>query len=326
MGQYVLRRCLQAVPLLLVLTVVAFGLLELAPGDPAVKAAAADTGRIPDPAVVEQYRRDLRLDDPMAVRYLHWLGAAVRGNLGNSYSYRRPVSEVVADTLPPTILLVGLGMLLAWLLALIVGVSAGLRPASALSRGVGATLAVLVGTPTFVVALLALWLFTVEWRVFPTGGMTDAGAAVSPPQLARHVALPAAVIGVSYFGWYARVVEASVATVRSMPYVSVARAKGLPERLVTMRHIVRPALVPFVTQAGTSMGVLIGGAYAVEVVYSWPGLGRTALRAAQLEDYPLVIALVLVTGAVVIAGNLAADLLAAALDPRSSLRNQGEGA
>lgn len=324
MARYLLRRLLLALPALLLLVTVAFALLELSPADPAVKAATRGT-LLPRPEAVERYRQEFRLDEPVYVRYGYWLRGLATGDLGISWDTREPITHVLRTTLPRTLLLVGLGLLIAWMLALSLGTLAGIAPRSLFAHALNTLIAILVGTPTFVVALLALFVFAVHWRVFPTGGMVDAGSPTTIGQVARHVALPALVMGISYFGWYARVVAASVTDVSQRTYVTTARAKGLSALAVNGRHILRPALVPFMAQVGTSLSVLVGGSYAVEVVFSWPGLGREALRAARQEDYPVVMALVLVTGLVVIVGNLLADVIVALIDPRVRLERPHGG-
>lgn len=318
MTAYVVRRVITVIPFLLLLSVLTFALLELAPGDPAVKAAAR-SGTLPRAEDVAFYREMFHLDDPVHVRYLYWLGGVVQGDLGLSWDTREPISSVLLRTVPRSMLLVGLGFLIAWTFALVLGTLAGSRPTSAGTAVLDTVIAILVGMPVFVLALIALFLFSVHWQIFPTGGMVSTGSETTFGEVARHVALPAMVLGVSFFGWYTRVVAAGVTETRSRLFITTARAKGLPETLISRRHLLRPSLVPFINQVGSSLGALIGGAYAVEIVFSWPGIGRTAIRSAQIEDYPMVMALVLVTGTIVIFGNLLADIGVALVDPRVRL-------
>lgn len=312
---------MSALPVLLLLSVLCFGLLQTAPGDPAESLLRRGNLAPPPRAEVARLRVTLGLDDPLPVQYGRWLRDALRGDFGRSYSSGRPVRAVLRDVVPPTLLLLGVGFALAWSAALLLGVLSGSAPGSWRARVISGATVALLALPTFVVALIGLYLIAATWRLLPTSGMTDAGERVSVAQVVRHLALPALVLGVSYFGWYARVVDAAVGEVHGMMYIQFARARGLPPGLLMRRHVLRPALLPFVAQVGASFGALIGGAYAVEVIFAWPGAGRELVRAAASRDYPVVMALVLLSGLAVVLGNLAADLVCAVLDPR--LRQAG---
>jgi len=302
-----------------------FALFELAPGDPAVAALQRGAIGLPPSEQVAEMRRSMGLDDPLPVRYARWLGDAVTGDFGASHQSGRPVRDILRDVVPPTLLLMGCALLLAWTLALLLGSIAGAAPGTWRARAIGGVTVALFASPSFVVALLGLYLFCARWQLLPTGGMTDAGERVSAGQLVRHLILPVGVLAVSYFGWYARVVEAAVAETRGAMFVQYARARGLPPGMLLRRHIMRASLVPFVAQAGASFAALIGGAYAVEVIFSWPGAGREAVRAATTRDYPVLMALVLLSGMFVLLGNLVADLIVARLDPRVRLPGLGAG-
>jgi ABC-type dipeptide/oligopeptide/nickel transport system permease component len=317
---FVALRIAAALPVLFALAVLTFILQEAAPGDPAISAAqAASGGGFPRRELVERYRAEFHLDDPAIERFGRWLGGVAQGDFGDSLRTRRPVRDTVAEALPRTVILSGSGLLVAWLLAVVSGAWSGFHPRNPGTLAMNGLIAVLIGTPAFATALIALWLGGVELGWFPLGGITDAGADETVGQVARHAALPTMVLALSYFGWYARTIQVCVADVLQTEYITVARAKGLRTMVIARRHVLRLALIPFVTQAGASFGAVVSGAYAVEVVFSWPGLGRELVLSAQARDYPMVMGLVLVTGALVIAGNVVADVLVARLDPRVKL-------
>lgn len=322
MLRYVAGRLLQSIPLLCLLSVVAFSLLAAAPGDPAQALLQRRSGGVPPRASdVVRVRHNLGLDRPLPERYLRWVGDALHGDFGVSYVTGRPVKAILRDVVPPTLLLTGTALLLTTAGGLTLGLAAGLSPGSWISRSVGGLAVILFSTPTFLIGLLAVLVFSVQWQLFPSSGMTRAGEAVTISGVGWHLALPAIVLAFGHhLAAYTRLVEAGVVETRSADFVENARARGLPSRVVALRHVLRGSLVPFVAQVGASLGGLVGGAYAVEVIFSWPGMGRTALQAASGRDYALLMAIVLITGVMVVLGNLLADLVVAALDPRVRLQ------
>jgi peptide/nickel transport system permease protein len=320
MVRYLARRLAATIPLLVLLTAFAFALLQAAPGDPAQAVLQRGTIGVAPREQVEAVRASLGLNDPLPVRYVRWLGGAIRGDFGTSYLSGRAVGGILWEVLPVTMLLMGSALTLAWALAIPVGLLAGVMPGTWTARGIGSVIVALLATPAFVLALLGLYLFAATWGFLPAGGIADAGEPLSVMQVGRHLILPALVLGLSYFGWFTRTVEAAVSEARGAMFVQYARARGLPRGTVLRRHVLRCSLIPFVAQAGASLGMLVSGAYVVEAIFSWPGAGREVVRAAAGHDYPVMIALVLVSGVIVLAGNLAADLIVARLDPRVRMR------
>lgn len=324
MLRFALRRTATLVPLLLVVSAVTFALLDLAPGDPALRIATAQASGPPDLSKVEQIRDDLGLDDPLPERYVAWLAGVVGGDLGRSAIDGDPVGDTVLGAVAPTLLLTGAGLLVSVLGALVVGTILGFSGDSWAGRAVAALIRTSTGiafvVPAFLTALGGLWLFAVRLGWFPSGGMSDPGEPRTVAQVARHLVLPAVVLGIgTNLGVLTRVLGAGVADQRDAEFVRCARSRGVPARRVLRSHVLRTSIIPLVAQLGASMSFLVAGAYAVEVVFGWPGLGRVAVEAAQDQDTTVILAVTIVSGIVVVAGNLAADLLLAVLDPRVRL-------
>lgn len=321
MRRYVIARIAQTIPLLCLLSVLTFGMLAAAPGDPALAFLQAGRGGAPPrPVDVARVHHNLGLDRPLPVRYVRWLGGALQGDFGTSYLNGRQVRGTLRTVIPPTLVLTGTALVMTIVAALLFGLAAGMLAGSWIARLISAFVLTLYSVPTFVTALLSILVFGVYWHLLPSGGMTRAGEAISIGAVAHHVILPAAVLALgNHLGAYIRLVEAAVVQTRSADFVQNAVARGLPAHVVLLRHVLRNSLVPFVAQLGASFGGLIAGAYAVEVIFAWPGMGRAGLQAATGRDYSLLMAIVLLTGVAVIAGNLLADLTVALLDPRVRL-------
>ncbi|MDA2805603.1 ABC transporter permease [Nocardiopsis suaedae] len=316
-----LRRAGTALAVLAALSVFCFLMLDLAPGDPARSVLEARSGGRPVPdADVAAARAAMGLDAPLPVRYADWLGGVVTGDLGSSYMTGRPVADQVADALPWTLLLAAAATVFSLVGAVALGLAAGLARSEAVRRGIGLAVFALGGLPGFVAALLLLFAGSVWLGWFPSGGLGRPGQPPDAATVAVSVVLPALALTLGHhFGVYVRLVETGVRRVRSSPHVAAAHARGVPPGAVRLRHVLKPGLVPFAARFGVGVAQLLAGAYAVEVVFAWPGLGRLALEAAQTQDYPVLLAVVLVTGAIVVAANLAADIAAARLDPRVRL-------
>lgn len=315
------RRAGAALGVAAALSVFCFLLLESAPGDPARAVLEARSGGrpVPEGAVAAQ-REAMGLDAPVWVRYLDWLGGVLRGDLGVSHLNGRPAADAVAAALPWTLLLAAVATAASLLGAIAVGLVAGLTRSRVLRGTIRTAMFVLGGVPGFVGALLLLFVFSVWLGLLPSGGLGRPGQPVTPGSLAASVALPALALAFGHhFGVYVRLVEEGVARMRRSRHVEGARARGLSPWTVGSRHILRPGLVPFAARFGAGASQLLAGAYAVEVVFAWPGMGRLALKAAQAQDYPVLLAVVLVTGVLVIAVNLLGEIAAARLDPRIRL-------
>lgn len=310
---YVLRRLLQAVPVVLLSSVVIFLLLHLVPGDPAQAIAGPDA----TPEVLAAIRHDLALDRPLPVQYLRWIAHVGRGDFGRSYANKRPVRDLIAQRLPATLQLAAAALLLTVLIALPTGILAAVRQRGIAAWLVSSANALAIAIPNFWFGILAILLFSLKFGWLPPGGRADFG---DDPLLAlKFLALPALTLALHPAASLSRIVKASMMDVLSQDYVRTARAKGLSSRAVLLRHALRNALAPVMTILGLLVGRLIGGAVIVESVFAWPGMGRLIVQAINSRDYVVVQGALLLLVLLFIIVNLVTDLACAALDPRIRL-------
>jgi ABC-type dipeptide/oligopeptide/nickel transport system permease component len=301
------RRVVQIVPTMLGALVLVFVVMRVLPGDPAI--ALLGTAATPD--AVAALRRDLGVDRPLLDQFVAYLAGAFRLDFGQSLALRAPVGHLVLDALPHTLLLTLGGTLVATLIGVPLGATAALRRGTWLdyTAGVGALLGVSV--PVFVWGLILLLAFGLHWRVFPT-----AGAGATPAEVLRALVLPAIATGFFLAGVVSRITRASILQMLGQDFARTARAKGLGERAVVGRHVLRNALIPILTVIGLNVGTLLSGAVVAETVFTRPGIGRLALDAILARDYPVIQGVVLVSSFAVLLLNLVVDLLYGLADPR----------
>jgi len=304
------RRLLQLVPTLFLVSVLIFGLQQLLPGDPALVMAGEER----DPAVIEQIRKQYRLDQPLPLQYLHWIGNVLRGDLGESMRIKQPVSELIVTKLPVTVQLATMAMAFA----LLIGIPAGIL--SAVKRGsawdVGANVFALWGlsTPNFWLGIMLIFLFSVKLGWLPASGF------VSPfedwRQSLATTVMPAFVLGNAIAAVLMRHMRSAMLQAMGSDYVRTARAKGLVEKTVILKHALRNALTPVITLGALEFGTLLSGAVLTEQVFSIPGFGKLIVDAVFNRDYAVVQGVVLVTATVYILLNLLADVLYVLVNPR----------
>lgn len=318
MKRLVARRLLALVPLVWLVLTLSFLVVHAAPG------SYADT--IDNPRLSPETRAAIRahygLDRPLTAQYASWLRAAATGDLGISFMYKRPVSRVLADALPPTLMLAGAGLLITLGLGLVLAVASARRPHGWADRTLTLLGLGLYGVPSFWLAGLLVMVFSLGLGWLPPSHMRSVGAAdlgglARALDLARHLVLPALCLGLVGAAGTARYLRATLLDVRASRFMLAARARGLPEWRLLWVHALRPALLPVVTILGLSLPILVSGSVVVETVFSWPGMGQVAFNAARARDIPLVLGVTLVGAAAVILGNLVADLLYAVVDPRA---------
>jgi peptide/nickel transport system permease protein len=325
MVRRVVVRLLTGIGLVFAVVTVTFVLLTLAPGDP----ARLWVGPGADATTLEAARHALGLDRPLAARYVAWLADFVRGRWGTSLAQQRPVTRVLADAVPYTLLLSGTSLLLTYLGGIIVGLLQAVKRARALDTALTVTTLVIYGMPAYWLGLMLVLVFTYGaarygwpgWLQFPAFGAAGLDADFLSPgaRLAdrlRHLALPLATLGLIGIAGAARYVRGAVLDVQGLEYVRTAHAKGLPPVRVLSRHVLRNALMPVITLLGLSLPALFSGTVFVEAIFAWPGMGRALVNAVAARDYPVVMAATAIFGALVIIGNLLADLLYAVADPR----------
>jgi peptide/nickel transport system permease protein len=307
MHAYVVRRLLTLPALLFGISIISFTLLNLAPGDPAdILLRLQQPGTEPPREAVLALRHQLRLDDPLPLRYGRWLLLAMRGDLGVSYRSGKPIVQELWQRLPPTLLLAGASLALAASIGIPLGIMAAVWHGS-LPDGLSRLLALLGAiVPSYVLALLLILLFAVRLGWLPAVGYG------SP----KHLILPAVALAGGVSAQLMRLTRANLLEVLQQDYVRTARAKGLRERVVIVVHALKNALLPVVTALGISLGHLLGGAVIVETIFGWPGIGKYAVDAIFLRDYPVIQGFVLYMAIVFLLVNLAVDLTYRRLDPR----------
>lgn len=298
---------------------VTFGVFAVAaasPFDP-VKAYAGSAGLTASQENLDQLRANLGADQPLVTRWWDWLTAALTGDLGDSSVLRQPVADVIGERLGWSVLLAATAFLVAIVLGTGLGVLAGRRPGGWLDRCVSSLAYTLEAAPAFWLGLLAIWFFALKLDVLPAGGLTDtASDTVTFGQVASHLVLPAAVLGVSQLPWFYLYVRQGVADALEEDPVRGARARGLSERTVLLGHALRSGMLPMLTLVGSRVPELITGALLVETVFSWPGIAAATVQAATSVDFPLLAALTVLATAAVLLGNLLSDLLYGIADPR----------
>ena len=316
--RYVLKRLLQALPIVLAIVVVNFFLLHLAEGD-AVDVLAGEAGSA-TPEYMAQLREKFGLDKPLPVQLAIYLKNVFSLDLGYSFRHEMPVSELVFDRFMPTLLL----MTGTIMLAVGVGILLGLLAATGLNTWrdnlISIFALVTYATPLFWVGLMMIVLFALKLGWFPTSGMETIAAFYSGwdrvRDIGHHLVLPTVTLSLFYLALYTRLMRASMLEQAGMDYVTTARAKGLTERRVVFVHVLRNALLPVVTMAGVQVGALIGGSVIVESVFAWPGLGLLAFEALFARDLNLLLGIFLLSALLVVAINLVVDIIYSSLDPR----------
>jgi peptide/nickel transport system permease protein len=310
------HRALSGLAVVVGVVTLMFFLLRLAPGDPALllvgPAATAEQ--------VASQRHALGLDRPLPAQYATWLGRFARGDWGTSIATGRPVRAMLGEAWPATVRLVGISLLLSYLLGIAVGVVQATRGGS-LDTALSVVSVALFALPGYWLGLMLVMLFTYRLRLLPAFGSAgfDADFLTGWERQAdrlRHLALPLATLTLIGIGGTARFVRGAMLDVAGLPYVAIARAKGLSETRVALHHVLRNALIPVLTLLGLSLPTLFSGAVFIEAIFAWPGVGRVLVEGVQARDYPVVLAATAVSAVLVVLGNLLAELLVSWADPR----------
>ncbi len=315
-GQYLLRRLAISIPVLIGITLATYVIVNLAPGDPVTALISPEAASSLGPDWVAGQREALGLNKPLPVRYALWLKEVVRGNLGFSLQDRQPIGKKIAERIGPTFRLMFTALALAILIAVPVGILSALRQYSALDYAVTIFAFTAIAVPGFFLALAAIYVFSLKLGWFPTSGMNTVGKPETLGDSLRHLVMPATVLGLAEAAPLIRYIRSSMLEVKRQEYVTVARAKGLRESAVIGRHALRNALIPLVTVVALSLPRLLGGTVIIEKLFAWPGMGTLAITAVQGRDYPVIMAINLITAVLIVLSNLLADLVYAAIDPR----------
>jgi len=316
MSQYILRRVLLIPILVLGITLLDFVFINLTPGDPVTAMIDPNDAMHMDKQAVAARREALGLNKPIIVRYGIWLGQLARGNLGYSLIKSQPVVKMLYHGLENTLALMALSLVITTIVGVTLGILSALHPHSILDYLLTALAFLGVGMPSFFFALILILVGALTLGWFPTSGIVTPGASHALIDRLHHMVLPLVALSINGSGGLMRYMRSSLLEVLHDDYVTTARAKGLAERVVILRHAVRNALLPIVTILGLHVPVLFGGAVVIETIYNIPGIGSILVEAMNTKDYPVIMGGVLMTGVIVLTSNLLADVAYAVVDPR----------
>ncbi|MBA2396954.1 MAG: ABC transporter permease [Ktedonobacteraceae bacterium] len=316
MGRYIIRRVLQAIPLLFLVSIAMFGLIHLLPGGP--------VGAFLNPRLSAQGRANIEarfgLNDPLPIQYIKWLTNALQGNFGFSFSTNQPVLQVLGEHFPATLELFITALSVALVIAIVLGTISAVRQNSATDYVVTSLSYFGLSMPIFFFALIVQEIFGVKLHILPTSGVATAGVTYDAFNAAwdnfNHLLLPMFVLATGFIAAWSRYLRSSMIEVKKQDYVRTAQAKGVGTIAVLMRHALRNALIPLVTAVAIDFGAIAGGAAITETVFAWPGVGRLFLDSLESRDYPILLSMLVLSAVCVIAANLIADILYAVIDPR----------
>ena len=314
MGKYILKRILIAIPVLIGITLIDYAIMCLA-GSPLEMLKGP---RISD-AALQAKEIAAGLDKPLIVQYFVWLWQLLQGNLGYSMKSYEPVSAMIGSHIGPTLLLMGASLALSLLIAVPAGIYSAVKQYSKGDYAVVTASFIGSSIPSFFLALILIYIFTVKLGILPSGGMNTLGMDGSVADTIRHMVLPVTVLAVSLAGSNIRYIRSSFREILQQDYLRTARAKGLGYKRVIWKHAMRNALLPIVTVIGMQIPMLFGGAVIIEQVFSWPGLGLMTMTAIMGRDYPVIMGVCLLSAVVVLVSNLITDILYALVDPTIQL-------
>ena len=313
MNRYILRRLLQAVPLLFGISVASFAILKAVPGGPLAAYEASPDFTDED---LRRLEHTLGLDQPVPIQYLNWLSRFLVGDWGYSFVSHQPVLVLIGERLPNTVYLMGTVFVTVLLIAIPVGVLTAVKQYSWFDHVVTGSTFAFLSTPTFWLGLLLIIFFGLQLRWLPLGGMATPGAAFDVSDRLRHLILPVATIALVQLGSHVRYLRASMLETIHQDYMRTARSKGLREPVVVLRHALKNASIPLVTVVALDIPELFAGALVTEQIFGWPGMGRLFWDAATRLDYPILMGILAVSSTLIVLANLLADVVYGYLDPR----------
>ncbi|HXF82007.1 MAG TPA: ABC transporter permease [bacterium] len=316
MTRYLARRLLLTIPVLFFVSLIVFTLITLIPGDPARVMLGEEASR----ESLEVLRRQMGLDRPLPVRYLIWVGRVLRGDLGRSVRDQRPVARTLLQKIPVTAELAAASLLVAWTIAIPSGALAAWKRRTWLDYGATTVALAGISIPNFWLGIMLIYLLAVHWRWLPPSGYVEPW--VDPVGNLRAMVMPSIVLGSALAALVMRLLRSSMIEVLSSDYIRTARAKGLADRVLLVRHAMKNAMIPVATIMGLQLGGLLGGAVVTETIFAVPGLGRLTIESILTRDYPMVQGVVLFAATAVVAANLLVDLAYAVLDPRIRLEER----
>jgi peptide/nickel transport system permease protein len=317
---YALRRILQTIPILFIISLLLFFMVRAAPGGP-LTAARRNPNITPEQ--IAKLEAKLGLDQPLPIQYAKWIGDMLQGDLGESIKFRRPVAEMISERIPNTLLLVGVSFFVTLLIAIPVGVLSARKPYSAFDYSMTTITFMGQSLPVYWLGLGLILIFYVSIKnpatggpLFPGGGMNTIGKEGDLMDTLWHLVLPVVALSLGWVAWYSRFLRSSMLDVLHEDYIRTARAKGLHDGLVHYKHALRNAILPLVTLIALDLPSVFAGALFVETIFSWPGMGRLFWDAARGRDYPVLLGVVMITAVLIIVCNILADLAYGILDPQ----------
>lgn len=311
MIKYILKRIIQAIPLLIIISIISFILVKLAPGDPV---QAYVTPKM-SPQQVAMVRHNLGLDKPIYVQYFLWIGNVLKGDLGYSLANYRPVATQIAERIPATLGLMGVSLIISIIAGIILGLLSAFYRNKFIDDFISLLSYIGISIPSFWYAMILIVFLSGKLRLFPSVGMRTVGVE-STIDLLKHFVLPSLVLSFQNTAVITRYIRSNAVTQMKEDYVRTAVSKGLTKRLVFTKHVLRNILLPIVTIIGMSLPDLIAGAFITETIFGWPGMGRLGMNAIFSFDYPLIMAITMLSSVMVIVGNLLSDILYGIVDPR----------
>jgi len=309
--KYILRRILQAIPLLFFISIVSFALIKLAPGDPVNSFVTPNMS----PEDVERIRESLGLNQPLYMQYLIWLKNVLSGNLGYSLSNHRPVSTLIAERLPATIGLMGSALLLSLIIAIPLGLISAANKNRLVDRALSLFSYIGISIPSFWFAMMLIYIFAIKLQWLPSMGMRTIGTD-SILDIIKHGILPCIVLSLMQVSVYMRYIRSNTISQLEEDYVQIQYAYGSTRSVVLVRHVLKNVLLPIITILGMSLPELFAGAFITETVFSWPGMGSLGISSVFSLDYPVIMGITMITSVFLVIGNLVADILYGVVDPR----------
>lgn len=314
MGRYIQQRLLVSIPVLLLITVIAFLLLQAAPGDP------LNSYVPPDAPLPEEQREALReqlgLDQPLPIRYFYWLWEALQGNLGVSAKNMEPVADAIGRRVLPTLTLMGTALVIGISVGIVLGLVGAVKKYSFIDNLMTVFAFLGISFPVYLLGLLGLYIFALQLGWLPSGGMSTPGRGDGFIESIRHLILPSLIISIQYIASTMRYTRTAMLDVLDQDYVRTARAKGLKDRVILLRHALKNALIPITTIIGSYIPSLLGGAVFIEAIYAWPGMGSLFVDGVESRDYALIMGLILILAIIILVVNLLVDIAYAVVDPR----------
>ena len=319
MGSYILRRILISIPVIFMITIIVFSLVEIAPGDMLDFFLTDDAIANMTEEDIFEMRERLGLNDPPPIRYIKWLGNVLQGDLGFSIVEKEPVAEILVRRMNNSLILMGSGLIISIIVGIPLGVFLARHQYSFWDFSLTGLSFIALSMPAFVAGIVGMYFFAIKIPIFPAGGMYSPLGSRGPGDLLYHLILPAFILSMMYIARNMRYTRFSMLDVLNQDYVVTARAKGMKERVVVYRHALRNALIPVVTVIGLSIPMVIVGAVFLETIFNWPGMGRLYYKAVLARDFPIVMGANLFIAVIVLVSNLVVDIVYSIIDPRVRL-------